>query len=160
MAEENGNAADDLSNDKKAAFAYGLAQYQVVADERDQLRLEVNKLKGDVAVYKVMLDAKDSQILELESRQATHQTERDQAVADRAKYETLFVSIKAQLGAFNIPAAPFIRDINDEVKDPNDPFAYLDDLDKSRFARVPNQERSQEALAELTSLLAPGKQER
>jgi hypothetical protein len=99
-----------LPDDRKAAVEYGLTQFNVMAAERDALRDQVRQLKSDLAGYKVALDAQQAQVSDMESRVATSTAIRDQAVADRAVYETLFISVQAQLRAFQIPHAPLIAE--------------------------------------------------
>ena len=59
------------------------------------------------------MEAQDARVAELESRAQTMQLQRDEAISDRAVYETLFISIKAQLRAFAIPNEPLIRERNE-----------------------------------------------
>ena len=105
MANNNG-----LREDRKAAVEAGLVHYQMVADERDTLAKELAKCKNDIASFKVVTEAQVAQINNMESRVASMQLIRDQAVAERAKYETLFASIQALLRTFVIPATPLITE--------------------------------------------------
>ena len=109
----NGNK-NDLPDDRKAAVEAGLAHYQLVAAERDALAKEIDKLLKDITSHKIMVEAQKSQMNDLESKIATANLLREEAVAQRAKYETLFMSIMAMLRTFNIPAAPLIKEMNDE----------------------------------------------
>lgn len=113
MSDTNGNGKE-LPENRKAAVAHGLEQYNFMAAERDELANEVRELRTQIAGYKVALEANASRIAELESRCQTLTLERDQAVADRTKYEALFVSVKAQLRAFAVPNEPLIRDMSEE----------------------------------------------
>ena len=107
----------DLPKDRRAAVEAGLAHYQLVSAERDKLQGELATLRSEIAALKVVAEAQKSQLNELESRNSSMQMVRDQAVADRAKFETLFVSFQSMLRAFNIPAAPLVKEMHDE----NDP---------------------------------------
>jgi len=109
----NGNK-NDLPDDRKAAVEAGLAHYQLVAAERDALAKEIDKLLKEITSYKIMVEAQKSQMNDLESRATSAGILRDEAVAERAKYETLFMSFQAMLRTFNIPAAPLIKEMNDE----------------------------------------------
>jgi hypothetical protein len=91
--------------------------HQEVAHERDMLRLFVADLQTKISGLEAQLA-----LLELEASQQKSKAEsalsiRDDAVAERAVYETLFISVQAQLRAFRIPAAPLIKERNDEVDD-------------------------------------------
>jgi len=109
----NGTPTPDLPEDRKAAVQYGLEQFQVIASERDVLQRENFALKSDIAGLKVALEAQTTQMSEMESRVATAMLTKDQALAERIKYEGLFVAIFAQLRAFQVPAAPLIKDADE-----------------------------------------------
>jgi hypothetical protein len=104
--------APELPDDRKAAIEYGLTQFQTIADERDRLFQEVRELRSMLAEREVALDARQAHIADMESRVNSAMMIRDQAVADRAKYETMFISIFAQLRAFDVPTAPLVREAN------------------------------------------------
>lgn len=125
----NGNK-NDLPDDRKAAVEAGLAHYQLVAAERDALAKEIDKLLKDITSHKIMVEAQKSQMNDLESKIATANLLREEAVAQRAKYETLFMSIQAMLRTFSIPAAPLIKEMNDDA----DTDSYAD-----RPHHVPNE---------------------
>lgn len=99
----------ELPESRQAAWAQSMAMYQETAAKLDAANIEVARLKADIAGYKVALEAKDSIMADLESRIHTMQMVRDEAVAHRAKWETLFTSVQAQLRAFQVPAAPFVQ---------------------------------------------------
>lgn len=113
MNDGNGKQPE-LTERRKAAVEHGLTQYQQLADERDKLEAETRELRTQIAGYKVAAEADNSRILQLESRANSMVLERDQAIADLAVYQALFVSIKAQLRAFNVPNEPLIRDKSEE----------------------------------------------
>lgn len=110
------SSVSELPESRQAAWAQSMAMYQETAAQLDAMRVEVAKLKADIAGYRVALEAKDSVMADLESRIVTMQMVRDEAVAHRAKYETLFVSVQAQLRAFQVPAAPFVK-LHEETDD-------------------------------------------
>jgi len=98
-----------LPASREAAVQQGLAYYQEIAAERDALAREVASLKSEIAAHKVCTEAQASQITEMESRCLSYRAERDQAMVDRAKYETLLIGIQSQLRAFHIPNEPLVR---------------------------------------------------
>jgi len=106
----NGNG---LPTDRQAAVEYGLVQFQTMMAERDQMARDYAELRTKYAGLEVACEAQTAQITDMQSRVATASLVRDQAVADRAKYETLFISIQAQLRAFAIPAAPLVTGSED-----------------------------------------------
>jgi hypothetical protein len=103
----------DLPASREAAVQQGLAYYQETAAERDRLHDEVSSLKTSNAGYKVAIDVLEAQLAEARSLTNTAYLIRDQAIADRVKWESLFVSLLAQLKAFAVPAAPLVRSIDD-----------------------------------------------
>ena len=113
------NGMESLKEDRKAAVEAGLVHFQVISDERDRLKNELASSKVDLAAMKVVVEAQSSQITEMESRVASMQVVRDQAVAERAKYETLFASFQAMLRTFAVPATPLIKGIEDEESTPS-----------------------------------------
>jgi hypothetical protein len=105
----NGNgtgALEALPDARQAAVEQALIQYHELAAERDALRDELAVLKQTHAQDQVEIAAMKSLINTLESRAASHQSERDLAVAQRSIYEALFVSIQAQFRAFELPTTP------------------------------------------------------
>jgi len=114
-------SVNELPESRQAAWAQSMAMYQETAAQLDAMRIEVAKLKSDISGYRVALEAKDSVMADLESRIQIMQLVRDEAVAHRAKWETLFASVQAQLRAFQVPAAPFVsmhEETNDEGTSP------------------------------------------
>jgi len=110
------SSVSELPESRQAAWAQSMAMYQETAAQLDTMRIEVAKLKSDISGYKVALDAKDSIMADLESKVQTMQMVRDEAVAHRAKWEALFISVQAQLRAFQVPAAPFVK-LHEETGD-------------------------------------------
>lgn len=108
---------EPLPADRLAAVEQGLALYQATAAERDKLRREVADLQIERAGFKVAIEALQAQVTDAQSQMRTHQLERDAAVAERAKYETLFGGFLAQLRAFQVPIQPLIRAVEFEGED-------------------------------------------
>ena len=100
----------DLPRERAAAVAYGLEQFQAMAHERDELRNENTGLKDRVAALEIEAEGLRSHINDATSQIRSAMLVRDQALADRIKYEALFVSLQAQMRAFAVPAEPLIRD--------------------------------------------------
>ena len=108
--QKRSGANGELPELRKRMVEQGLTFFQEVAQERDALQAEVARLRTDIASYKVMVEGHTAQMTEMQSRVATMTIVRDQAVADRAKYESLFVMLNAQMRAFAIPAAPLVTE--------------------------------------------------
>jgi septal ring factor EnvC (AmiA/AmiB activator) len=107
-------ANNGLREDRAAAVEAGLVHYQMVAAERDSLAKELANSKNEIASLKVVAEAQAAQLNEMLSRISSMQLVRDQAVAERAKYETLFASFQAILRTFAVPATPLITGVVDE----------------------------------------------
>lgn len=110
MVEGNGIDTAALPASRQAAVEQASLYYQEIAHARDQLTEEVAKLKASLEAYKVRENSQTSLLAEMESRLKTMELTRDQAVADRCKYEALFVTMQAQMRAFRVPAEPLIQD--------------------------------------------------
>ena len=115
VAKKNGNGNNtsptpELPADRMKAIEYGLTQFQQVGHERDQLRKDAAELRDKISSLQITNDGLHSQLSELQSHLRSAVMIRDQAVADRVKYEALFISIFAQMRAFAVPAEPYIKD--------------------------------------------------
>jgi len=104
----------ELPAERAAAVAYGLEQFQSIAHERDELRNENTGLRDRVAALEIEAEGLRSQVTETHSSIRSAYLVRDQAMADRIKYEALFVSVQAQLRAFQVPSEPLIRDADEQ----------------------------------------------
>jgi hypothetical protein len=105
------NSLDDVA---QAAVSHGLTQWQKMVQERDSFRQEVERLRAELTSCKIALEAQSSYAAQMESRMADTIALRDQTVAERIKWEALFVGIMAQLKAFDVPAGPLIRGAEDD----------------------------------------------
>lgn len=85
------------------------AKYDAVVRECELLRAKMGDAIAGLKSAAAESDALRTQINSLESRIISYQLERDQAVAQRAAYETLFASFQAMMREFNVPAVPLIR---------------------------------------------------
>lgn len=107
---EPGKANGELPERYEAYANTFVRQQMAVAAERDQLAADNAKLKADIVLYKVEIEARHSEIAELRSGAESAMLMRDQAIAERAKWEALFISLMAQMRAFQVPAAPLVTE--------------------------------------------------
>ena len=112
MSDTTGNG--NLSPRAAEAVRSGLEQLNFVVDELEASKKKAASCARRSPVIKLRW-RRSSTVAELESRERTAMLERDQAVADRITWETLFVSINAQMRAFKIPSAPFVKDQSEEA---------------------------------------------
>jgi chromosome segregation ATPase len=90
------------------------ARYDAVQKERDQLKADLDKAVSMITQATVEISVLKDEIKGLRDERSLYRIERDQAVAQRAVYETLFVSIQAQMRTFAVPAAPLVKDMAEE----------------------------------------------
>jgi hypothetical protein len=76
-----------------------LMHYKNIETERDDLRKEVSNLTTKLAAAEAVVQMMESNVTASESRVTSYQLERDKAVADRAKWETLVLLVRTQLNA-------------------------------------------------------------
>ena len=127
MTAGNGEA---LPDDRKAAVAYGLEQFQRMQHEADKARTDRDLLRVEREADKARIEAQERAIIELESRCNVLLAERDEAVAHRIKWETFFASLHAQMRAFEVPAVPLIVDKSERHHDGSDrPLQHEDALE-------------------------------
>jgi|SRR6516162_7831154 hypothetical protein len=101
---------NDLPEENSREFEAGLAFHHKMKAERDQLRRELEEAKVKIATLEANLVETERYHNVLESRVQSCQLERDQAVANKAVYETLFIAFKKLIEAFKIPAAPLVHE--------------------------------------------------
>ena len=105
--------APELPEERKAAVAaavdYHQTSYQLALTKIDDLQKELLSHKGDIAGYKVALEAKDAQLNDERSHRQTAMLVRDQAVAEAEKYRTICGAMLAVLRAHEIENGPLIR---------------------------------------------------
>lgn len=132
MSDTTGNG--NLSPRGAEAVKRGLEDLNLVVDELEAEKQANRELRTQIAGYKVAMEAFEARVVELESRERTAILERDQAIADRITWETLFVSINAQMRAFKIPSAPFVKDKSEEAGDATQqPQEHRDDYVADRI---------------------------
>ena len=101
-------APPKLPDQHEAGFEAQMREHFAIQAERDELRREVSDLKTRLAATEAAMTMLEANINAAESRVISYQAERDQAVADRVKWEALFASIFAQLKAFKPPEKPLV----------------------------------------------------
>ena len=106
----NGTDKPELPEKYEAYATQYVRQQMAVAAERDALATECAKLKADIVLYKVEIEARHSEIAGMRSSEQSAMLMRDQAIAERAKWEALFISLMAQMRAFQVPAAPLVTE--------------------------------------------------
>jgi FtsZ-binding cell division protein ZapB len=94
---------NELPEERVKQVEAGLALFQKAQAEVERLTVELKTAKETITRQNVELEELRRVNNILESTAKTHQIERDQAVADRVAYETLFSTIMAQLRIFKIP---------------------------------------------------------
>jgi DNA-binding protein H-NS len=82
-----------------------LDELKAVKDERDVLNHRIAIMNSQIEMLETAINTCNSNI-------TAREVERDRAVAERAVYEALFASIRAQLEAFEIPAAVLAETVN------------------------------------------------
>lgn len=108
----NGNPNGIAQTPEELAVAHGIASYQQLRTERDNLQAQVNRLEQVITVSKIEIEGlrteKEIAITRIESYQA----ERDKAVEDLAIYKTLFRTLQGIMRTFSIEHAPLLKNIS------------------------------------------------
>lgn len=115
----------EMSEDMAAASERAIRHLYQTITERDKLLDELKEAKAQifekdaqlaamVSQHQIEMDAIRHTVEVMESRNQSHQIIRDQAVAERAAYETLFASFMAMMRTFKVPAAPLIKEVTEE----------------------------------------------
>lgn len=86
------NTLDDVA---QAAVSHGLTQWQKMVQERDGFRQEADRLRQEVAHYKIAVEAQSSQLAAMESRVTEMSLVRDEAVRQAAEVRTVLHNIMA-----------------------------------------------------------------
>ena len=103
-----------LPADRQKTVEAGLAMFQQVQAERDDLRKLLQRAEERIVQQRVEIESLGQLHSMLESHIQSYMLQRDQAIADRAVFETLFASIFALLRAFRIPAAPLVKEASEQ----------------------------------------------
>lgn len=120
---------EELPEHRKAAAESSIAeyikQYHLVAAERDALLKDITNLRAELTLAKIAIEAKDSIILDLESRMSAAYLIRDDAVAERERLFATCTAIKAILNELAIPSSPLIKETPHEgPRSGDDPPGY------------------------------------
>lgn len=99
----------ELSPRQMQALEFTFADHLRVIGERDAAQQDVGKLRQAVTEALTQIETLRSWNAHLESQVESAIAKRDQAVAERAVYETFFAGIQAQMREFKVPAVPLIR---------------------------------------------------
>lgn len=108
MTETNGSRPD--SEAVKAAIAHHVSGFDRIVSERDELQRQNDKLEQMLTVMRIECEGLRAELAAERSRTASYQSERDEAVANTAVYQTLFISFQAQMRAFGIEHAPLVKE--------------------------------------------------
>ena len=104
------NGEPALPEHLELAAQYDARQRLAVVADRDRQTAKVVELQQEIALHKVTIEAQSSRITALESREQSAFAMRDEAIAERAKWQAFVVSLNGQLRALEAPAAPLIVD--------------------------------------------------
>jgi chromosome segregation ATPase len=96
---------------EELAVAHGIANYQRVVSERDELKRQMDKMEQLLTVHKIEIEGLRAEAAASVSRIESYQHERDDAVANLAVYQTLFTAILGTLRTFGIEHAPLMREV-------------------------------------------------
>ena len=100
---------EDLPEHRAKTVEAGLATFQHMSHQVDELRQDITALQDDIGRKEAQIDSLKQTIRIFEEQARAYQEERDQAVADRCVYETLFASFRSMLDTFRIPITPLVR---------------------------------------------------
>jgi uncharacterized protein (DUF3084 family) len=95
---------------EELAVAHGIANYHRVVTERDELQKQLDRKDQTLTVNKIEIEALRAELSATHTRSASYQHERDDAVANLAVYQTLFMSVMAQMRTFGIENAPLVKE--------------------------------------------------
>jgi hypothetical protein len=96
-----------------AAVQHHVASYKAVCNERDALLQQRDRIEQQLTINKIEIEGLRSELGIAQSRIQSYQAERDDAVANLTVYQTMYVSIMAQLRAFGIEHQPLIKEASD-----------------------------------------------
>jgi chromosome segregation ATPase len=92
------------------AVQHHVASYQRLQSERDELRRQCDRHEQAAKVDKIEIEGLRVEVATAQSRIASYQHERDDAVANLAVYQSLYISMMAQMRAFGIEHAPLVKE--------------------------------------------------
>lgn len=103
----NGAALNDR---QKQALDFTFAEHLRVKGELEEAQSENATLRQALAEAFIQIETLRSWNTHLESQVETAGIKRNQAIAERAVYETFFAGILAQMREFKVPAVPLIAE--------------------------------------------------
>src|SRR6516165_8211320 len=86
---------DELPEHRAKTVEAGLATFQHMSHQVDELRRDITALQDDIGRKEAQVDSLKQTIRIFEEQARAYQEERDQAIADRCVYETLFASFRS-----------------------------------------------------------------
>ena len=110
----NGNPNGIAQTPEELAVAHGIASYQQLRSERDDLQTQLNRLEQILTVSKIEIEGLRAEKEITATRLESYQHERDKAVEDLAIYKTLFRTLQGILRTFGIEHAPLLKDKSPE----------------------------------------------
>jgi len=100
---------EPIQDPQALAVQHGIATFAKLQAERDDLHNGLTKAMQLITINKLEIEELRAQKAVAESRVASYQAERDDAVANLAIYQTLYISVMALLRTFGIENAPLVR---------------------------------------------------
>jgi hypothetical protein len=96
---------------EELAVAHGIASYQSLRTSRDDLQKKYDQLEQLLTISKIEIEGQRAEAATAVSRIEAYQLERDNAIADLAVYQTLFITLQGILRTFGIENAPLVKKI-------------------------------------------------
>jgi chromosome segregation ATPase len=118
-------SVEELPEHRAKQVEAGLATFHHMSQQVDDLRKQITDQQDELGRMEAQMDSLKQVIRVYEDQARVYQEERDQAVADRAVYETLFASFQAMLRAFKVPVTPLVREQSEEEQAPIDPKFFV-----------------------------------
>jgi hypothetical protein len=97
------------------AVQHHVASYQRVIGERDELQRVVDKQEQMLTVARIEVEGLRAELAASQSRIASYQQERDDAVTNLAVYQTMYMTLMSILRTFGIENAPLVKDHSHET---------------------------------------------
>jgi uncharacterized protein (DUF3084 family) len=110
-ATNNGSPNGIAQTPEELAVAHGIASYQQLRSERDDLQTQLNRLEQILTVSKIEIEGLRAEKEVAATRLESYQHERDTAVEDLATYKTLFRTLQGILRTFSIEHEPLLKKI-------------------------------------------------
>lgn len=88
---------------EQVAIEHGILSMNKLVNDKHDAERKLQIAEQLIAVNKIEIEGLLAELAASRSRVISYQQERDVAVAERAEWEALFKSIRAQLEAFRVP---------------------------------------------------------